>query len=59
MKTKAKVRWVAGDRVGVAHAFYRPGILRAVCGARTILERFAWPTKERCPACAVKLGELL
>lgn len=54
----ARLRWVA-ERDGVAHAYRRPGITRALCGARTILERFAWPEKSRCPGCAEKLGELI
>jgi hypothetical protein len=55
----AKVKWLADTKAGYAHAFTKPGILRALCGARTINERFGyWPILERCQSCSEKLGEL-
>ncbi|MGH2511386.1 MAG: hypothetical protein ACRDGQ_01725 [Candidatus Limnocylindrales bacterium] len=59
VRIQPKIRWVAGDRNGVAHAFKKPGLLRAECGHYTINERFAWPELSRCPKCLEKMGEMV
>jgi hypothetical protein len=59
LKTKVHVTWLADTKAGYGHAFKKPGLLRALCGARTIHERFAWPVVTRCPLCAQAIGEMV
>lgn len=43
-----RIRWTAG-RDGIAHAHISG---RTACHVSAIAERYAWPTRTRCPACA-------
>lgn len=43
--------WLAA-RDGIAHARRMNRLqARTACGLRPVDERFAWPERERCPAC--------
>ena len=44
-----RIRWTA-SRDGIAHA-WRSARGFTLCGLWPIEERYAWPTRTRCPAC--------
>lgn len=53
-----RLTWRAG-KDGVGHALATPRALRAVCGARPVDERLAWPMTSKCGDClAATTGEL-
>jgi hypothetical protein len=51
--TLTRVRWIAGDAAGVAHATASG---RTACHAPSIDERFAWPIVTRCRTCLASLA---
>ena len=48
-----RLDWYAAPD-GLAHAA-RPGHARAVCGARAVDPRWAWPTRTFCAACVAAI----
>ena len=50
-----RIRWTA-ERDGIAHAHVSG---RTLCHVPAIAERYAWPTRARCPACPACLAVTL
>ena len=50
------LKWVASND-GIGHAIDPDDATRTMCRKRPVMERLAWPTRQRCLDCTARISD--